>query len=404
MEFGVLRIRKVSFIVIPQKSKVKYVMKTYLIVKRMGTAIHTGTGSSRGHVWARDAVARSRASTAHGLGHFIFAFIAALLISFSHPPAVQAGPQKVIVLTDSAGLGDKGFNDVCWQGVQRAGKEFNLNCRFLQSREQADYVSNLNLAATNAEIVVTLGYLFTDALKQVAPRFPRTRFIHIEGEIASGNLACFDFRSEEGGFLAGLTAGLFTKKKMVGMVAGMDIPPIEAYVSGFRAGVKAAEKARGMQIEAVVVSAGSFNDPVKGKSLARVLIDRGVDVIFRAAGNTGIGVTEAVKGAGEVYLIGEDLDQDAEIPGRVLASTLKRMDVAVYGAIRDVLEGRFKAGHFWLGAADGAIALTDMKYTRSLFDPADLARIEKAGNLLKSGKLSVPKRYGEVESFSPPEL
>jgi basic membrane protein A len=127
-------------------------------------------------------------------------------------------------------------------------------------------------------------------------------------------------------------------------------------------------------------------------------------VIFRAAGNTGIGVTEAVKGTAGVYMVAEDLDQDAEIPGRVLTSALKRMDVAVYGAIRDAVEGRLRGGHRWLGASDGAIDITEMKYSKQLFDPADLQRIEKAKNLLQNGQLIVPKRYAEVDSFAAPEL
>jgi basic membrane protein A len=331
----------------------------------------------------------------------IFVFIAFWFLSL-HP--AHADSLKVIVLTDAAGLGDKGFNDVCWQGVLKAKKDFGLDAQFLQSREQADYASNLTVAASRSDIAVTLGYLFADSLKTVAPHFPKTRFIHIEGDIPAENVASYDFRSEEGGFLAGLIAGLFTRKMMVGVIAGMDIPPVEAYVSGFRAGVKTAERARGQNIEAIVATAGSFNDPVKGKSLAKAMIDRGADVLFRAAGNTGIGVTEAVKANGGVYMIAEDLDQDAEIPGRVLASVLKRMDVAVYDAIRDAVKGGLRDGHRWLGASDGAIDITEMKYSRQLFDPADLQRIEKARDLLKSGRLSVPKRYAEVDSFAAPEL
>jgi basic membrane protein A len=310
----------------------------------------------------------------------------------------------VIVLTDTAGLGDKGFNDVCWQGVLKAGKEFGIDAQFLQSREQADYGANISLAAGMADIVVTLGYLFMDSLKDVAPHFPKTMFIHMEGDIPAENVASFDFRSQEGGFLAGLIAGLFTRKMVVGVVAGMDIPPVEAYVSGFQAGVVTAQKARGQNIEAIVATAGSFNDPVKGKSLAKALVDRGADVIFRCAGNTGIGVTEAVKGTGGVFMIGEDLDQDGEIQGRVLVSVLKRMDVAVYGAIRDAVEGRLRGGHRWLGASEGAIDITEMKYSRQLFGPADLRRVEKAKSLLINGQLSVPKRYSEVSSFKPPDL
>ena len=220
----------------------------------------------------------------HSAGKTTACFLALLFCLFllsPAPPDVCAKPLKVVVLTDAAGLGDKGFNDVCWKGVQAAQKDFGISAQFLQSREQADYVSNLTLTARNADVIITLGYLFVDAVKQVATQFPAVRFVHIEGEIPGDNVACFDFKSEEGGFMAGLVAGLFTKTQKVGMVSGMNIPPVEAYVAGFRAGTKTAEKLRGKPVETTVASAGSFNDPVKGKSLAKALIDKGADVIFR---------------------------------------------------------------------------------------------------------------------------
>jgi len=316
----------------------------------------------------------------------------------------HAAPLKVVVLTDAAGLGDRSFNDMCWQGILKARRDFGINPQFVQSREQADYVSNITMAARNADIVVTLGYLFTDATRKVASHFPNTRFVHIEGDIAAANVASFDFKSEEGGFLAGLVAGLFTRAGKVGVVSGMDIPPVEAYVSGFRAGVKTAEKFGKKPVEVIAVSAGSFNDPVKGKALARTLIDKGVDVIFRAAGNTGVGVLEAIKGGKDVYLIADDLDVDAELPGRILTSTLKRMDVAVYNAIRDIVQNRFEPGHRRLGAPDGAVDITDMKYSRQLFAAAGLEAIAKARELLRQGKVAVPARSAEVEAFQAPEL
>lgn len=327
-----------------------------------------------------------------------------LLFCLLSPQISYGKPLRVVVLTDVAGLGDKGFNDVCWQGVQRARQDFGLSAQFVQSREQADYVANLSLAARSADVVVTLGYLYVDAVKQVAPSFPEARFIHIEGDIPGENVACYDFRSEEGGFLAGLVAGLFSRSKKVGVVSGMDIPPVVAYVSGFQAGMKTAEKLRGESLETIVTSVGSFNDPVKGKSLARALMDRGVDVIFRAAGNSGIGVLEAVKDTGGVFIVAEDLDLDGEFPGKVLTSTLKRMDVAVYGALQDLANGGFNRGHHWLGAADGAMDITEMKYSRQLFKATDLERIESARRLLKEGKFRVPSRHPEVETFIPPDL
>lgn len=321
------------------------------------------------------------------------------------PSGATAGdPLRVLVLTDAAGLGDKGFNDVCWRGVQKAKEELGLQAQFLQSREQADYVPNLTLASQRADVVVTLGYLFVDAVRQVAPRFPKTRFVHIEGEIYSENVSCFDFKSEEGGFLAGLVAGLYTRTKRVGIVTGMDIPPVEAYVSGFRAGVATAGKRRNELIETVVASAGSFNDPVKGKSLAQALMDRGVDVLFRAAGNTGVGVLEAVKSSPNVAMIAEDLDQDSELPGRILTSTLKRMDVAVYGVLREAVEGKFQSGHRWLGAADGAVGITEMRHSSHLFTPDDLRIVGRARALLSSGQLRVPKSAEEGKTFTPPNL
>ena len=317
---------------------------------------------------------------------------------------VLGKPMQVVAITDAAGLGDKGFNDVCWQGVQRARAEFGLETKFLQSREPADYVANLTLSAQHADVVVTLGYLFEDAVKKVAPHFPRTRFVHIEGNIPGNNVACYDFRSEEGGFLAGLVAGLFTKSLKVGVVSGMDIPPVEAYVSGFRAGIKTAEKLRQRPVETIVVSAGSFNDPVKGKSLAQTLVHRYVDVIFRVAGNTGVGVTQAVRDQEGVYLIADDLDQDADLPGKILTSTLKRMDLAIYAALRGIVKGEFKAGHHWLGAPDGAIDITDMKYSQKLFTAQDLQHIQKARTLLKGGKLLIPENQTVLNSFQPPDL
>ena len=317
---------------------------------------------------------------------------------------IAAKPLKVVVLTDAAGLGDKGFNDVCWQGVERAKEAFGLDTQFLQSREQADYVANLTLTAKHADVTVTLGYLFEDAVREVAPLIPDKPFIHVEGDIPSANTASFDFQSEEGGFLAGLVGGLFTKASRIGVVAGMDIPPVEAYVTGFKAGVKTAQQYREKALDIVVAYAGSFNDPVKGKALAQAAIDQGVDVIFRAAGNTGIGVLEAVKGATGVYLIAEDLDQDDALPGRILTSALKRMDVAVFQALEAVVHGRFQGGHRWLGAADGAVDITEMPHTRSLFDKADFDRIQLARQLLKGRKIAVPKRYGDLQEFQPPAL
>jgi len=319
-------------------------------------------------------------------------------------PEIHAAKLNVVVLTDAAGLGDRGFNDVCWQGVERAKREFAIETTFGQSLSAADYVADLTAAAGDADIVVTLGFLFVDAVKKVVPRFPHTRFIHIEGDIPGKNVVCFDFKSEEGGYMAGIVAGLFTKTGKIGVIGGMDIPPVEAYISGFRAGVRTSEQKGHTPIDVIAVSAGSFDDPEKGTSLARELIEKGVDIIFSLAGNTSTGVADAVKASKHVYWIAEDLDKDAVIPGRVLTSALKKMDVAVYRAIRDIVQGEFQAGHFWLGASDGAIDITDMTLSKGLFTAGDIKRIERVRRLLKKGAVAVPGRSSQLADFVPPDL
>jgi basic membrane protein A len=175
-------------------------------------------------------------------------------------------------------------------------------------------------------------------------------------------------------------------------------------VSGFKAGIKTAEAVRRKKVQIIVASAGSFNDPIKGKSLAQTLIRQYADVIFRAAGNTGVGVVEAVKNADGVYLVAEDLDQDGDLPGKVLASALKRMDTAVYTAIQSIVQGNFKSGHHWLGASDNAIDISEMKYSQQLFNKEDLQALQKARTLLREGKLIIPERQAQLDSFQPPEL
>lgn len=307
----------------------------------------------------------------------------------------------VVMVTDVAGLGDQGFNDTAWAGVQRAAKEFLLPIDIIQSREQADYVSNLSTAAERANVVVAVGFIIADSVRRVAPNYPDTFFIQIEGEISGiPNVHSYDFKSEEAGFLGGVIAALYTKTGKVGAVSGMDIPPVEAYATGFRAGVMSVEATTGKKVEATVLSAGSFDDPVKGKSLAENLIARGSDVLFRIAGNTGVGVWEAVRGRPEVKIIWEDIDRDSIAPGQVLASTLKRVDNAVFQGIQMAVDVSWKSGHDVLGYREGGIGISAMKESRSLFTAEQLAIIEQAKSLLGRGEISIPARRAELESWT----
>jgi len=335
------------------------------------------------------------------------ALAAVMVIGLAGPAFGAAEEQKlpVVMVTDVAGLGDQGFNDAAWAGVRRAAVEFSCPVDIIQSRNQADYVANLSAAAERAKIVVSAGYIIADAVKRVAPKYPGVHFVQIEGDVQGlPNVASYDFKSEEAGFLAGVVAGAYTKTGKVGAVTGMDIPPVEAYAAGYLAGLKAVEKTTGKKIEPTIVSAGSFDDPLKGKSLAEGLISRGDDVVFRIAGNTGVGVWEAVKGRPAVKIIWEDIDRDSTAKGQVLASTLKRVDNAVFEGIKMAVDGVWESGHKVLGYREDGIGLSDMKYSREEFTAGELAMIERAKELLGRAEITIPSKRAAVKDWEAPDL
>ncbi len=310
---------------------------------------------------------------------------------------------SVIMVTDEAGRGDQGFNDVAWQGILQAERELGIKKDIIESRFQSEYVSNLNYAAQRARVVVSVGFLLVDAVGRVAPAHPDTHFIHIEGNVPGDNVLCFDFKSEQAGFLAGVVAAL-RSKGAVGVVAGRKIPPVKAFLNGFIAGVLTVARNAHKDVACKVLYAGTFNDPVKGRSLGEALLAQGCDVIFKAAGNTGVGVLDLARQRQDFYIVAEDLDIDDRLPGRILASTLKRIDVAVLTALEEISEGAFKPGHRVLGMKDGGIGLSEMKHTRQLFSQQELALLERVKKGLAEETITVPVTDGELDSFHPPEL
>lgn len=313
---------------------------------------------------------------------------------------------RVTLISDVGGLGDKGFNDAGWAGCQRAAREIpGVEAKVIQSKEQTDYVANLRFAAERSDAVVALGFLVIDAVKQVALDYPDTPFIFVDGLIKAENVASIDFKSEEAALLAGILAAWVTQTGKVATMPGMDIPPVEAFTAGYRAGVLCANRTLGGKVEVRSKTIGSFNDPVKAKSLAKGLFDEGVDIIFQLAGNSGLGVVEAVKEAPEGhYMIGVDIDQDGLAPGRVLTSVLKRMDFMVFREIRKAYEGTFTGGEYNVGLAENAMGLTEMRYTKHLIPEHALTMMKRATEAIVAGRLVPPRTEEALTTFQPPDL
>ena len=302
---------------------------------------------------------------------------------------VAASNIKAGLVTDVGGINDKSFNASAWDGLQRAGKELGIQVKYTESKQNADYVSNLNqYARSGYDVVFALGFRMQDALKEVAPRYPKVKFAIIDGDAPNlPNCTSYKFREEQGSFLAGALAGAMTKSNKVGFIGGEQMPLIQKFQAGYTAGVKQTNP----KAEVVVGYAQSFTDAPKGQEIAMSQIGSGADIIYHAAGNVGTGVIKAVqsKGAG-FYAIGVDKDQDGDAPGRVLTSMVKRVDNAVFDVCKSVVDGSFKPTTVTLGLKEGGVSLSEMKYTKKDI-PADvLTKIDGLKADIISGKITPP--------------
>lgn len=318
------------------------------------------------------------------------------------PPAggkkIKAG-----LVTDIGGVNDKSFNAAAWDGLQRAGKELGAEVKLTESRTNADYISNLSrFAQAGYDLVFAVGILMQDALKEVAGRFPNIKFAIIDGDAPDlPNCVAYKFREEEGSFLVGALAGAVTKSNVVGFVGGMDLPLIRKFEAGYTAGVKTTNP----KAEVKVGYAGKFNDPAKGQEIALSQMGAKADIIFHASGSTGIGVIKAVANKGKgFYVIGVDKDQDAEAPGRVLTSMVKKVDVAVFDVCKAVSTDAFKPGTTVLGLKEEALGLSEMKYTKQDIPPGVMDKIEALKKQIIDGTLKLPTSMDDLKTFAPPKI
>ncbi len=319
--------------------------------------------------------------------------------------AIGAYAFTVTFVTDTGGIGDKSFNDSAWAGVEMAVHNLGVTANLIQSYEQADYISNLSAAAQVSNVVVAVGFLIQDAVKKVAPQFPNTKFVFIDGSINDiPNVESYIFAQQEGGFLVGYIAAAMTKTEKVGIVAGMPIPPVESYLYGFESGVETYNVVHGKNVQVISGYVGSFDDPTAGKAMTESEIAAGADIVYQLAGLSGLGVIDAMKDKPSGYFaIGADMDQDYLAPGHVLVSSIKRVDVGVYDGIKSALDGTFKGGEtITLSIANGGIGISPMTYTKQLIPAHVMKEVELLKQIIKDGKINIPQTKKEFENFQVP--
>ncbi len=271
---------------------------------------------------------------------------------------------------DTGGIQDKSFNESVYDGARRFTAETGVEFRYQVSGADRDQAVVLrSMAEAGVDPVIAVGYDYTQAVTAVAPLFPRTRFVLIDGVARAPNVQSVLFREQEGAYLVGALAALRSRTRILGFIGGQDLPVIRRFACGFQAGAQ--RVGPDIRVLGATISNGpdAWRDLATARALARAQIAQGADVLFAAAGQAGLAVLDAAAAAG-VLGIGVDKNQDDRHPGQVLTSELKRVDLVAYDALMAARAGTWSAGITVRTVADGGVGWALDDNNRALITPA----------------------------------
>ncbi|MFZ1663526.1 MAG: BMP family ABC transporter substrate-binding protein [Paracoccaceae bacterium] len=291
------------------------------------------------------------------------------------------------IIYDLGGKFDKSFNEAAYAGAKRWADETGGTFKELEMQSEAQREQALRrLAEAGANPIVMTGFGFADALNTVSPDFPDTKFAIIDMVVEQPNVKSVVFTEEQGSYLVGMMAAMASKTGTVGFVGGMDIPLIHKFACGYAQGVKAVNADAKIIENMTGTTPAAWNDPVKGAELAKAQKSQGADVIYAAAGGTGIGVLQAAADEG-ILSIGVDSNQNHLHPGQVLTSMLKRVDNAVYDAFKEGADMKPGVNVMDLKAGGVDYALDDNN--KALVTPEMKAAVDAAAEKIKAGEIQV---------------
>ena len=292
------------------------------------------------------------------------------------------------IIFDLGGKFDKSFNEAAFQGAQRWAEETGGSFREIELQNEAQREQALRrFAEAGSNPIVMAGFAFADALGKVAPDYPDTKFAVIDVNwLSMPNVRGIGFNEHEGSYLVGMLAAQASETGTVGFVGGIDIPLIRRFGCGFAQGVKAVNGDATIIANMTGTTPAAWNDPVKGSELTKAQISQGADVVFAAAGGTGVGVLQTAADEG-ILSIGVDSNQNYMHPGKVLTSMMKRVDNAVYEAFSqgDALE----TGNFQMGVANGGVGYALDEFNASLVSADMQSAVDAAAAAMTAGTLSV---------------
>ena len=300
----------------------------------------------------------------------------------------------VAMITAVAGVNDQSFNQSAWEGLQRAEKELGIEVKYLESKQDSDYATNIEtLVDEDVDLILGVGMKLSEAIKEGSELYPEQNFVLVDEEIDASNVKNILFKAEESAYLAGLIAGKTTKTNNVGFIGGMELPVIDTFKYGYMAGVKAANPDAKVQAQ----YANSFTDQAKGKAIANQMYTNGADIVFTCGGDVGTGAIEAAKENGK-FAIGVDRDQSDLAPQNVLTSAIKRVDAGVFETVKSYVNGTFEGGTTTTyGLEENAVGVPDT--TKNLVSQDILDLVEETITKLKNKEITVPKNEEEYNAM-----
>jgi len=311
-----------------------------------------------------------------------------VLVSAGAPAGAQTEVKPAVVFS-TGGKFDKSFNEGVSEGAEKFKKETSIAVAEFEPSNETQFEQALRrFAQRGQDPIIAVGFSQAVALEKIAKEFPRTRFTIIDSVVNLPNVQSVVFKEQEGSFLVGVLAALASKSGKIGFVGGMDIPLVRRFQCGFEQGIKFANPGAELITNMTGTTPAAWNDPGRGAELAKGQFDRGVDVVYAAAGSTGIGILQAAKDRGRLG-IGVDSNQNHLHPGTMLTSMLKRVDLATYNSFKAAQAGAWKGGVQVLGLKDGGVDWALDKDNEKLVTADMKAKVDAAKADIVSGKIVV---------------
>jgi basic membrane protein A len=319
--------------------------------------------------------------------------LAALLFLVGTAWAAQAAEFKVGLVLDRGGKDDKSFNASAYQGGQEAKKKLGIFLKYVEASDDNAFEPLLRaFAQKDFDLIVGIGFAQKEAVKKVAAQFPQKHFAIVDAEVDAPNVRCLLFEEHEGAYLMGAIAAMTSKTGKIGFLGGMDIPLIRRFAMAYEAGAKKINSQISVMDNYVGVTSEAWNNPPKGKELAVAQYDGGADIIFAAAGASGLGAFDAAEEKNKLVM-GCDSNQDWVKPGRVLTSMLKHVDEAVFSAIEETKAGKFTGGIKRFGLANKGVGFSEDEFNAKLLTEAVRKRADELKAEIIAGKIVVPDYY-----------